>query len=107
MGRVTLTSWRHFVEVFPERSSKPLTTVEEQLFESIQQLGPITTPELRQVTSLSKSAFDNALKRLRRKMCVAIVEIRHESKTKHVYVYDLSERWIPGLTIKGDIPHNV
>ena len=106
-GRVTLTSWRHFVEVFPERSSKPLTTVEEEILESIHELGPISTPELRQVTSLSKSAFDNALKRLRQKMRVAIVEIRRETKTKHIYRYNLTERWIPEFNIKGDITHGV
>lgn len=106
-GRVTLTSWRHFVELYPERSSKPLTTAEEEILESISEFGPASTPELRQVTSLSKSDFNSALKRLRQKMRVAIVEIRHETKTKHVYVYNLTERWIPGINSGGDITHGV
>jgi hypothetical protein len=106
-GRVTLTSWVCFAEVFPERSSVPHSPEEEELIAAIQELGPIMTPELRQVTSLSKSAFDNALKRLRRKMCVAIVEIRHETKTQHIYTYDLTERWISELDIKDVIMRGV
>ncbi len=93
-GRVTLTSWRHFVEVFPERSSKPLTAAEEHLLERIQQLGPISTPDLRRASSLPKNIFNNALKHLRQMMRLAIVEIKQETKTKFVHFYDLTERWI-------------
>ena len=78
---------------------------EEGLLEKIRELGPISTPDLYRSSNLSKKPFDKALKKLRQKMRVAIVEIKHETKTKHIYTYDLTERWIPELTTNGDITH--
>lgn len=101
-GRATLTSWGRFAEVFPKRSSKPLTSAEEELFERIRELGPISTPDLRRAASLPKNLFDQALKRLRQMMRLAIVEIKQETKTKHVYSYDLTERWVSEIYIEGD-----
>jgi hypothetical protein len=101
-GRVTLTSWGRFVEVFPKRSSKSVTTAEEEILDLIRQLGPTATPDMRRAASLPKNLFDQALKRLRQNMRVAIIEIKQETKTKHVYSYDLTERWVPDMYIAGD-----
>lgn len=104
-GRVTLTSWQRFSEVFPERSSEPLTPTEEDLLERLRQLGPTSTPDLRRASSLPKNVFKKVLKQLRQKMRVAIVGIRHDTKTKHVYSYDLTERWISEDINEGDTSH--
>jgi hypothetical protein len=101
-GRVTLTSWRHFTEVFHERSSKSLTTTEEKLLNKIREIGPVSTPNLRLAASLPKNLFDRALRKLRQKMLVTVVDIKHETKTKHVYIYDLTERWVPNKCAIGD-----
>ncbi|MCR4404039.1 MAG: hypothetical protein NUW06_01865 [Candidatus Acetothermia bacterium] len=90
--RVTLTSQTRFAEVYPERSREPLTDHEAALLALVREAGPLPTPEPYRATGLEQRLLDKALTGLRRKMLLAIAGNRHESATKHVYLYGLTER---------------
>jgi predicted HTH transcriptional regulator len=94
-GRVTMTSMRNFEEKFRERSKLKLKQQEVKLLELVRKKGAQSSPRLREFSCLNRREFDRVLKSLRRMMLIAIVGIQHKSKTKYVYVYDLTERSVP------------
>jgi predicted HTH transcriptional regulator len=94
-GKVTMTSWTHFEETYRERSEHKLKKEEEKLLEFMHRSGAQSSSKLREASSLDHREFERALKGLRKTMLLAIVGIQHESATKHIYVYDLTERSIP------------
>jgi|GEM_PF-4370426 len=94
-GRGTITSWDYFKKTFPLRSQEHLSKNEKNLITIISKSGPIATPDLLRFSKYDRKTFNKAIKGLRRKMRVAVVNIKHKSKTKHIHVYDLTERWVP------------
>lgn len=100
-GRVTLTSWARFVVVYPERDSGALRPGEDKLLELIRMHGAMLTPELRREAGMTEVRFERVLQGLRRSMRLAVVEIRQETRTKYVYRYDLTERWVPERYLSG------
>lgn len=100
-GRVTLTSWHRFNDVHTARAFAPVTSEEEVLMSLVCELGPIATPDLYRASGMLKPVYIKALKRLRQKMRLAVVEIERETATKHIYKYDLTERWVPEHYMRG------
>jgi hypothetical protein len=90
-GGLIAVSWMRFKEMYQTRSRVKLTKDEKEVLTSIG--GPMTTPELRKASGMQKGRFERALSGLRSKMRITLVDVKKESRTKHVNCYDMTENW--------------
>lgn len=90
-GGLIAISWKRFEKRHEECSKMKLTDDERTIINVLNHR--MTTPELRNTTGLPKNRFEKALIGLRSKMRITLVDVKKESKTKHVNCYDRIERW--------------
>jgi hypothetical protein len=91
-GRLVAISWQRFEEMREANSKTILSVDEKAIIAALER--PLTTPELRKASGLPESRFEKALIGLRSKMRVTLVDVKKESRTKHVNCYDRIERWM-------------
>jgi hypothetical protein len=101
-GSMMAFSRRRFLELQRERSAMELSEDETKVLSALTQAMP--TPALRKASDLPAKRFDKALTGLRYKMRVALVEVKAESKTKYVNVYDRTKPWPSSGRARSDSP---
>jgi len=93
-GSLLVMSMDRVQGLLDSRSHTELTRDEARLLGRIDH--SMTTPELREAARLPRRRFKKALAGLRFKMRIALVDVRKESRTKHVNRYDRIERFLRG-----------
>jgi hypothetical protein len=97
-GSLVVFSRPKFLELREERSTLPMSGDEKKVLDALKRAMP--TPALRKASGLPTRRFDMALTGLRYKMRIALVEVKAESTTKFLNVYDKTDRYVRACSLK-------
>lgn len=90
-GSLVAMATRRLEEARARLSQSVLTADERRLLATLRK--SMSTPEMREASGLPGKRFERALLGLRSKMRIALVEVRAESRTKHLNCYAKMETW--------------